>query len=263
MTERHKIGIRNVGALAPGETIWDTAVVGFGARRQKRGVSYVVKARLPSGRQVFHTIGRHGAPWTPDTARDEARRVLVDVVNGHDPAAERRAARSAKTVGELCQQYLRDAEEGRILGRNGRPKRPGTVSGDRGRIEGHIMPLIGNMLVAEVTQNDVDKLLHDIAKGKTVRQTKMGPRALSRVTGGEGAATRTVGLLGAIFTYGIRRGLRADNPVRGVQKFADNTCDRRLRDEEYAKLGQGIALRCGGIWPPAVSWCRVSARPFT
>jgi len=41
-----RVGIRNVEALQPGETIWDDRVKGFGARRQKKGISYVVKARL-------------------------------------------------------------------------------------------------------------------------------------------------------------------------------------------------------------------------
>jgi len=40
-----------------------------------------------NGRQRWLTIGLHGAPWTPDTARDEARRLLGEVVKGHDPAA--------------------------------------------------------------------------------------------------------------------------------------------------------------------------------
>ena len=33
-------------------------------------------------------IGRHGAPWTPDTARNEARRLLGIVANGFDPYAQ-------------------------------------------------------------------------------------------------------------------------------------------------------------------------------
>ena len=33
--ERKRIGLREVRALGPGEEVWDAAVPGFGARRQK------------------------------------------------------------------------------------------------------------------------------------------------------------------------------------------------------------------------------------
>ena len=67
---RRRIGLREVRALAAGETIWDSAVIGFGARRQKgEAISYFVKYRTREGRQRWETIGRHGSPWTPETAR--------------------------------------------------------------------------------------------------------------------------------------------------------------------------------------------------
>lgn len=83
MAERKRIGLREVRALTPGETVWDSAVPGFGARRQTGdAIAYVLKSRTAEGRQRWHTIGRHGAPWTPDTARDEARRLLGEVAKG-------------------------------------------------------------------------------------------------------------------------------------------------------------------------------------
>jgi hypothetical protein len=75
MGERKRIGLRDVRALHPGKTIWDAAVPGFGARRQKGdAVAYVLFYRTVAGRQRWQTIDRHGAPWTPEQAREEARR---------------------------------------------------------------------------------------------------------------------------------------------------------------------------------------------
>src|SRR6516164_3694934 len=106
---RKMIGLREVRALAPGQTIWDAAVTGFLARRQKsEAVTYLVFYRTAEGRQRWHTIGRHGAPYTPETARREARRILGEVVKGADPAAEKRAKRKATTIAELCDSYLAD-----------------------------------------------------------------------------------------------------------------------------------------------------------
>ena len=91
MSER-KIGLREVRALKPRQTIWDAAVAGFGARRQQSpAVSYVLIYRTQEGRQRWHTIGRHGAPWTPETAREEAKRLLGKVVDGIDPSAVNRS----------------------------------------------------------------------------------------------------------------------------------------------------------------------------
>src|ERR1700760_254521 len=136
MGVRMKIGLREVRTLEPGRIVWDGAVAGFGARRQRDSVAYILKYRTADGRQRWHTIGRHGAPWTPDEARDEARRLLSEVVRGTDPGAEKQAKGHALTVADLCRRYLSDAEAGKVLVRDGRPKKPGTLEGDRGRIDG-------------------------------------------------------------------------------------------------------------------------------
>ncbi|MGH7084986.1 MAG: integrase arm-type DNA-binding domain-containing protein, partial [Acetobacteraceae bacterium] len=143
MAERKRIGLREARSLQPGETVWDSAVPGFHARRQKGpAVSYALFYRTAEGRQRWFTIGRHGAPWTPDLAREEARRILGEVVKGTDPAAEKRAKRHAITMADLCARYLADAEAGRVLVRGGQPKKPLTLANDRGRIEGHVLPLL-------------------------------------------------------------------------------------------------------------------------
>ena len=92
MRKGEKIGQRHIKALQPGQVVWDTAVIGFGARRQRsEAVSYFVFYRTAEGRQRWHTIGRHGAPWVPDSARDKARRLLGDVARGADPAGVKKA----------------------------------------------------------------------------------------------------------------------------------------------------------------------------
>jgi integrase len=259
---RAKIGLRDIRALRPGQLIWDGRVVGFGARRQRsNAVSYVLIYRTQEGRQRWHTIGRHGAPWTPDTARSEAQRLLGQVVTGGDPVGAKTAKREAATVGALCDQYLADALAGRLLTRRRVPKKASTLAIDRGRIERHIKPLLGHMKVSAVTQEDIDAFLHDVAEGKTALKTKTGKkRGLARVQGGKGAANRAVGLLGGIFSYAVRNRMRPDNPVHGLTRFADGKRDRRLSEEEYLALGKAIqTAQAQGIWPPAVAAARFLA----
>ncbi len=55
---------------------WDADVKGFGVRCRSSGAKfYVLKMRV-GGRQRWITIGRHGSPWTPETAQSEQKAVI-------------------------------------------------------------------------------------------------------------------------------------------------------------------------------------------
>jgi integrase len=257
-----KIGLREVRALKPRQTIWDAAVAGFGARRQKsQSVAYVLFYRTEDGRQRWYTIGRHASPWTPNTARAEAQRLLGEVKKGSDPAATKRSKQQAATVSELCDQYLADAKTGRVLTRRKVSKKASTLAIDVGRIERHIKPLLGQLKVAAVTREDVDAFMHDVAEGKTAGRAKTAKkRGLARVRGGKGAASRAAGLLGGIFTYAVRHRMRPDNPVHGIVRFADGKRERRLSNEEYKALGDTLRkAETAGVWPAGVAAARFLA----
>ena len=261
MSARPRIGLRQVRALQPGQTLWDSSLPGFGARRQLgEAVVYVLKYRTAEGRQRWFTIGQHGAPWTPESARKQARQLLGDVARKGDPATERRAARKAQTVSELCDLYFADATAGRLMTRRRSSKKASTLATDFGRIERHIKPLLGRRTVSALTREDVEGFMHDVAAGKTASRTKTKPRGLARVRGGRGTATRTIGLLGAIFTYAVRHRMRTDNPVHGVTRFADGKRQRRLSDDEYNVLGDALRqAHSENIWPAAIATARFLA----
>ena len=277
VVERRRIGLRDVRALPPGGTVWDSAVAGFCARRQQSdSVAYCLKYRTADGRQRWQTIGRHGTPWTPDDARAEALRLLGEVTKGADPAADKRNKRQAATVAELCDLYLEDADAGRLLTRRGGTKKASTILTDRSRITAHIKPVLGMMKVPAVTRADVEAFMHAVAEGTTRARKATGKKGgLSNVRGGKGASSRTVGLLGALFTYAVRKRMRADNPVQGVVRHADGRKERRLSDTEYAALGTGLAASAlprtrktprkagtgepAGMWPAALAVARFLA----
>lgn len=257
---RGQIGLREIRALQRGQIVWDGSLNGFGARRQRgEAISYFIKYRNAEGRQRWMTIGRHGSPWTPDMARDWAKQLLGEVVAGGDPSGAKIAERRALTVGELCDLYFHDAVSGRVRTRGKVPKKASTLSIDRGRIDRHIKPLLGSMSVTSVNRRDVEKFLHDVAEGKTVGRSKTKARGVARVSGGQTAANRTVGLLGAIFTYAARKDMRSDNPVRGVALYADRKRERRLSDDEYALFGRALKDADGKFWPPAIAAARFIA----
>ena len=253
---------RTIDATKPpasGETVvWDDAIPGFCARVRASGAKlYYLKTRV-KGRVRWFAIGRHGAPWTVETARREARRLLGDVADGGDPAAERDVERRDPTLAELCDQYLAAAQAGEIVSRLGEVKKASTLATDWGRIERHIKPLLGRRKVRDLTQIDVRRFLADVASGKTAVDIKTGKHGRAIVEGGKGTATRTVGLLGGIFTFAVKRGLRADNPVRGVERYRDRQNERYLSAVELARLGETLsAAEQAGDNPTAIAAIRL------
>ena len=192
--------------------------------------------RTREGRQRFYTIGKYGSPWSPERAREEASRLLYEVAAGRDPATEKINARHADTVEDLCTSYVQEAEAGRLRIRGGREKKPSTIEADKSRIRCHVLPILGHRKVMAVTQHDIEQFMLDVARDT-----------------GKPAASRAIGMLGAIFQWAVKHKMRPDNPVRGVERFADRQRKRRLTDAEYAAIGASI--RSSELWPaiPAVT----------
>ncbi len=217
--------------------IWDEELPGFGLRVFKSDKrSYLVQYRA-AGRTRRYAIGLHGA-WTAETARKKARSLLGQIAQGENPAEERRLDAKAITVKELCTQYVKDAENGLVLGKGRRPKKASTILIDKSRIHRHIVPLLGTRRVKDITPSDINRFIRDVISGKTKADVKTKARGRAIVRGGAGTAARAAGLLGGILTYAIEHGIIERNPVHGVRKPADRVKTRRLSEQEYRVLGK-------------------------
>ena len=210
------ITIRAVQALKPGETIWDAdhreAVRGFGVRRQRDQATYVLKYRV-LGRQRFVTIGPHGAPWTPELARREAKRLLGLVANGKDPADEKAKARlqAADTLRVIADQYLRNAKQ-RL--------KPRTYS----EIERYLLvswKSLHPVSVFQITRRHISARIADIASDH-----------------GKVSAARARTALSSMFNWAIREGLDiAANPVLGTNRPAQpGSRERVLTETELSAI---------------------------
>ena len=82
--------------------LWDEKVCGFGVRKQRRGLFYYVRVRH-RGQQIMRSIGRHGSPWTVDTARAKALELLGTLASGSDPFTQ---SLSGETFGAEIERYL-------------------------------------------------------------------------------------------------------------------------------------------------------------
>jgi integrase len=250
-----KITKRAVDGLVPAgeaETVlWDTEVKGFGIRaRAGGGKSYILHYRAGTGRGAALrklTIGKHGSPWTPETARAEAKRLLAEVAAGRDPATARHEARKALTFGELIDLYLSEGTT---------HKKASTLKADRGRIEHHLRPLLGKLRADRIVRADVERMRNAVTAGKTAEKIESGEkrRSGSMAKGGKGVAAQCVALVSTIFSFGVEHGLCTDNPARGVRKAPVRKVERFLAEEEIARLAEALdaeAQRSGNPYPSA------------
>ena len=238
----------------------DDELIGFALRVKPSGTrTWLIQYRNRDGGTRKLAFAKLGV-LTPEEARKEAKKLLGRVALGEDPSAIRHANRAAKTVADLCEEYLDATKRGLVLNKRREAKSNSTVATDEGRIVRHILPLLGKKKIDAVQPPDIRKFIQAIQEGKTAARVKTKPRGLARVTGGAGTATRTTGLLSGIFSYATKQGYRRDNPVHGVERPAYKKRRRFLSDEEYGALGASLdEASQSGENPLAISAIRAIA----
>lgn len=147
-----KVNKRTVDALKPSAGVgflWDDELKGFGAKITPAGaLSYVYQYRM-GGREAKtrrYSIGTHGSPWTPTTARTEAERLALLVAQGVDPAdADKKRRHEAVSLAfKSYAQTFHDSCKG---------------DGWRKLVERslrlHVVPVLGTRALPTITRTDV------------------------------------------------------------------------------------------------------------
>jgi integrase len=215
---KQKITKRSVDGLATADSqvvMWDTELKGFGVRCRASGAKYYVIKFRSGGRQRW-TIGRHGSPWTPDTARGEAMRQLGLRAGGKDPASERDRQKGVITVAELGARFLNDYVPHHC--------KASTASEYRRAVELFINPALGHHRISDLLRADIARLHHDLHDRPY-------------------QANRALGVLSKMMNLAEEWGLRTDgsNPCRHVKKYREQKRERYLSPEELQRLGQTLA----------------------
>lgn len=206
-----KTSIKNIAATGREQWLGDATLPGFGVRVTPQGAaSFCLRYRTEAGttrRMVLASVD----VMTLDEARDRAREHLVAVKDGRDPARDRSDPRRTATVADLAAAHQKIHRPPVI--------KPGTAKNYEILWRRHIVPRIGSLRVADLTQLDVKNLHMDMAE-----KLHTANRALEVLSMA----------LAACEEWGWRP--RKSNPCDGVQAFPEKERQRILAPDEIRRL---------------------------
>lgn len=180
-----KLTQRIVTSMKTGDRLVDTEVPGLEVRHQGGVPTYTLRYR-----KRRHRIGRHGAPWTVEGARTEARKMIVKIDGGDMPVG------MGIIVRDLATRFLDEHVTVRLAA--------GTQREYRGHLNDHIVPALGGKRAAAVTFDDADRL-HLGLKDRHV------------------LANRVMATLSAMFGWARKKRIIPANvnPTLGIEKFRE------------------------------------------
>ncbi|MQA65045.1 MAG: tyrosine-type recombinase/integrase [Alphaproteobacteria bacterium] len=232
-----RITKKAVDALkANSSPLWDDQLKGFGVRVSGTGKSlrknYVVVYRpFPGGRTApkrWYGIGPHGSPWTADTARTEAKRILGLVADGDDPARDKATERQkdGKTVSELVDSFVT---------LHAKRKAPRSWQSTERLLKQRFVPVIGTKRPCDVSRADIAGILDDMAGETPI------------------AANRALICAKMFFRWCVERGHAESNPCESLSRPAapSQGRERVLSDDELLEVWKA-AEAVGTPWAALV-----------
>lgn len=213
---RGKITKRSVDSLiakASEGFLWDSNLKGFGAKRSKSGaLAYILQFRM-GGREAKtrrYTIGHHGSPWTPTTARIEAERLSLLIAQGIDPV-------------EVEQQRRREAVDLAFSNYADRFTDSCTGKGWRVLVERsfrlHAKPVLGSRPLPKITRADVVAVFDRMPREQAANKRNV------------------FAVLRRMFRWAVSRGDLERSPMEGMETPPPvKARDRWLSDEELGRI---------------------------
>lgn len=205
------------------EVHWDETVKGFGIELSSTGRrTYVLHYRM-GGRSTparRYTIGAHGSPWTPDTARNRALVLLAMVRTGSDPfEVDRSACMSRAGDDEANQTLAFGAYADRFIKRHVIANELRSRKDIEQTFDRDLKPWFKNKRVDRITKQEIKDLLAHV-----------GSRS-------QPAANKAYKWLSRMFTWGIDKDVLEVSPMAGVKKpFKEGKRQRFLRRPEIKTL---------------------------
>ena len=210
--------------LGTDETVMDTALPGFGVRRQGDARVYFVRKHA-NNRRHYLTIGEHGQEgWTEAKARNAALLMIAALRQGRDPAAERAKTRGMPTLAEFAHAFLEQHA--------GKLKR-GTLANYRSLLNTHIAPRDqrGTLKAACLGRLRLDQVTHQEI-GALHRSMRKTPRAANHV----------LAFISSLYSEAQAANLVPGgfNPTRRLKRYPVQSRQRFLTETELARVGEAL-----------------------
>lgn len=225
-----KITKTSVDALQAGERdgfLWDGDLKGFGVKITPAGGRiYILQYRLHANSKIRrYTIGKHGSPWTPHKAKEEAERLAIMIAQGIDPADA--AADERRMIEDLAFDSYAD----KFVKSCGRDGWRDLV--DR-TLKLHVTPHLKSRPLPKIRKSDITDVLDRIpAKHAALKRN-------------------TFAVLRRLFSWAVGRGDIERSPFQGMEvPPAVPARDRVLTDEELAIVWTAAA-DAGSLFGPIV-----------
>tara|TARA_R110001606_G_C15403197_1_gene653521 strand:+ start:195 stop:1532 length:1338 start_codon:yes stop_codon:yes gene_type:complete len=215
-----KRGIEQLRTQDAELVVWDLHLPGFGVRVRKSGAkTYFIQYRSGKGRSAPQrklVIGRYDR-LTLDEARDEARKQLALVAQGHDPVAEANRMKSEISISDLSDAFFVQHVEAK--------RKPATQTLYRHILESYVVPRFGRRHASQLRTSDLARM-----------HAEMSDKPI--------LANRALAVVAAMFKFGWRNGLISSdgNPARDIERYKEKSRERFLSHEELERLGRAIAV---------------------
>jgi integrase len=204
-----QLSIRKAKPKDQAYLVWDT---------KQRGLALRV---WPTGKKSWNTIySRHGRPrwlYLGDAnaigladARMLAAKAMLAVAEGNDPAAEKRAERSAGTFADLAAKYVDQYAK----------KNNKSWAQADALVRRHALPRWGKLQASSITRGDVKQMMARIESPSVANQT--------------------LAAVGAIFSWGITEEIIDSNPCKLVPRNATRSRERVLSESEVPVLWKAL-----------------------
>jgi integrase len=184
---------------------WDTQRPGLVLRVRTSGNKAYCVVYSRHGRPRWYTIGN--ANTIPlANAREEATEVMLKVMRGMDPAADRAAERGAGTFSELAERYLEQYAK----------KHNKSWTQADALVRRFALPRWGKLPASSVIRGDIKTMMAKIEAPIVANQT--------------------LAAVSAIFSWGVKEEIVAANPCKLVERNKTRSRERVLSESELPAL---------------------------